>query len=227
MSLQMASMITMRLGGPGKVTLAAILTIGLAGCESSARLAGFGRPEPQVISRQDVAPEPLTPLPTPQVQSAPLGAPGGVQTAAPPPTVGPDGQLIQPQLDANGQPIPPTQTPKAPPKVAVAPKPADVAPAEPSAPTRSGVTGNWSVSEAAGGKCRATLSSLPTLDLYKASTSGCASKELQRITAWELRGSDIYLYEAGGAVAARLHQSGSNSFNGAASKSGAPITLSK
>jgi hypothetical protein len=88
------------------------------------------------------------------------------------------------------------------------------------------VTGNWTLSEASGGRCKATLSSAPALDVYKASTSGCKSREMQRITAWELRGSDIYLYEQGGAVAAKLQQSGS-SFSGATAKSGAPVTLSK
>jgi hypothetical protein len=71
------------------------------------------------------------------------------------------------------------------------------------------------------------LSSAPALDLYKASTSGCQSRELQRVSAWELRGEEVYLYEPGGAVAARLKQSGSQTFQGAAAKTGAPITLSK
>jgi hypothetical protein len=49
---------------------------------------------------------------------------------------------------------------------------------------------------------------------------------LQRVTAWELRGDEVYLYEPGGGIAARLKKSGS-SFEGSASKTGAPLTLSK
>ncbi len=86
--------------------------------------------------------------------------------------------------------------------------------------------GNWSAREASGGNCRVTLSSAPTLDLYKASSSGCQSRELQRISAWELRGDEVYLYEPGGGVAARLKQSG-RGFEGAAAKTGAPISLNK
>jgi hypothetical protein len=88
------------------------------------------------------------------------------------------------------------------------------------------VTGNWTAREAAGGSCRVTLSSVPTLDLYKASTSGCQSRELQRVNAWELRGEEVYLYEQGGGVAARLKQSG-RGFEGAAARTGAPISMAK
>jgi Protease inhibitor Inh len=88
------------------------------------------------------------------------------------------------------------------------------------------VTGNWTAREAAGRSCKITLSGTPTLDLYKASSSGCQSKELQRVNAWELRGDEVYLYEPGGGIAARLKKAGSN-FEGASSKTGAPVTLSK
>jgi hypothetical protein len=88
------------------------------------------------------------------------------------------------------------------------------------------VTGNWTAREAAGGSCRVALSSVPTLDLYKASTAGCQTRELQRVNAWELRGDEVYLYEPGGGVAARLKQAG-RSFEGAAARTGAPITLTK
>jgi Protease inhibitor Inh len=88
------------------------------------------------------------------------------------------------------------------------------------------VTGNWTAREAAGKSCRVTLSGTPTLDLYKASSAGCQSKELQRVTAWELRGDEVYLYEPGGGIAARLKKSG-NSFEGSSAKTGAPVSLSK
>ncbi len=207
---------------PNLVCLLSIMALGLAGCESSARFGNVWGGGSRVASRPMSSPEPIIAAPTPQVESAPLSAPGGVATAPPPGS--PDPNAVAGQPDPNAPPVTPPPAPKpVTPRVASAPT-EDRAP---SGPTRTGVTGNWSVAEAAGGKCRATLSSAPALDLYKASTSGCNSKELQRVTAWELRGNEIYLYESGGAVAARLQQSGNNTFNGADAKSGAPITLSK
>jgi hypothetical protein len=49
---------------------------------------------------------------------------------------------------------------------------------------------------------------------------------LQRVSAWELRGDEVYLYEPGGGVAARLKQAGRN-FEGSAAKTGAPVSLQK
>jgi hypothetical protein len=93
------------------------------------------------------------------------------------------------------------------------------------APTRTSVTGNWTA-RTGGGNCRITLSSAPKLDLYGASTQGCASRDLAKVNAWELRGDEVYLYESGGAVTARL-KARSGSMDGALAKSGAPLTLSK
>jgi Protease inhibitor Inh len=256
---------------------------GLGACDASSRLAGLGgslNPNSAPPRRVQPVPEPLTPVPTPQVQSAPLGAPGGV-SGGNPTGVGPGGSgstlpspvpsPVDPSLQganrglnnpglpggpAAGSPIPgqpglgtvtpgssgivttpgqggavpggavpgvrPPDSPgKRPPQVAaVEEKPA-------AAPTRNSVTGNWTASEASGTSCKVTLSSASALDLYKASSSGCGSRDLQKISAWELRGNDIYLYEQGGAVAARLQQSAGGRYSGAGAKSGAPITLSK
>jgi Protease inhibitor Inh len=200
----------------------------LAACESSSRFGSYGSPSQPMVQR---APEPMIAAPTPRVESAPLGAPPGTEVSPQPGQIGQAGigaDPLDPNAPLNGEQgtIAPTpggnSTPT--PRVASLPK---SEPAAPRAPTRNGVTGNWTLSEASGGRCKATLSSAPALDLYKASTSGCKSREMQRITAWELRGSDIYLYEQGGAVAAKLQQGGGNSFSGATAKSGAPVTLSK
>lgn len=223
--------------------------LGLAACESSSRFGDFsgGRSRP-------VSPEPLVAAPTPRVESAPLAPPPGTAVSPQPGqvTIGAnDGLNPQPGMNQPGMNQPgmtpgqpgmnqPGMTPGQPgmaqpgmnqpgmnppgqPRVAALPK---VEESVPKAPTRTGVTGNWTLTEAAGGHCRATLSSAPALDLYKASTSGCKTKEMQRVTAWELRGNAVYLYEAGGAVAAKLQQA-NGGFSGATAKSGAPITLSK
>jgi hypothetical protein len=96
----------------------------------------------------------------------------------------------------------------------------------PEKPSQSRLTGGWSVAQGSGSKCRLTLSNSPALDLYKAQTTGCGTG-LTKVNAWELRGDEIYLYEQGGGVAARLKQTGNSSFNGSTAKSGAPMSISK
>ena len=143
--------------------------------------------------------------------------------ALPPPGSGQlPGGVIAPQA---GDLSPPSgQT-----KIASAVKrPAAVVPvdATPEKPSQSRLTGGWSVAQGSGAKCKLTLSNAPALDLYKAQTSGCGTG-LTKVNAWELRGDEIYLYEQGGGVAARLKQSGNASFNGAVAKSGAPVSINK
>jgi hypothetical protein len=216
-----------------RILAAAALAAVLAGCQGSGRFSDFGGSPPQaaVVSR----PPQLTPAPTSPVQSTPLPPIGGPPQTAPSAGLPPIGSTVPIETPDGGQPRstarpqPPIDPPPAapapeqrPPQVAARPEPA--APSGP--PTRTAVTGNWTAREAAGGSCKVTLSSAPTLDLYKASSSGCQSKELQRVNAWELRGDEVYLYEPGGGVAARLKKTGGN-FEGSAARTGAPITLSK
>ncbi|HRK24622.1 MAG TPA: AprI/Inh family metalloprotease inhibitor [Beijerinckiaceae bacterium] len=196
----------------------------LAACESSMRLPPldnpFGRSE-----RVTPAPAPqprLEPTPTERVDVAPLPSVTR-QDLAPPPGAAATPPLnpIDPDPGIRNElpPIPPTP-PVTPP---VVPQVADAAPAR---PTQSALTGTWQAREASGSACRVTLSSSPKLDLYNASSSGCQSRDLQRVTAWELRGDDVYLYEPGGAVAARF-KAQSRQMNGTLSKSGAPLSLSR
>jgi hypothetical protein len=93
-------------------------------------------------------------------------------------------------------------------------------------PGRSSAVGAWTAREATGSTCRVQLSSSPALDLYKASATGCANKDLARVSAWDYRDGEVYLYQQGGTVAARLRSSGA-SLDGALSKSGAPLTLAR
>jgi hypothetical protein len=87
------------------------------------------------------------------------------------------------------------------------------------------VVGAWTAREAAG-SCRVQLSSSPALDLYRASTSGCANRDLGRVNAWDFRDGEVYLYQPGGAVAARLRPAG-GAMEGVLAKSGAPLSLSR
>jgi hypothetical protein len=91
---------------------------------------------------------------------------------------------------------------------------------------RSAVVGAWTAREATGSTCRVQLSSAPALDLYKASSAGCANRDLARVTAWDYRDGEVYLYQPGGTVAARLRSSGGG-MDGALAKSGAPLTLTR
>jgi|GEM_PF-657902 len=195
---------------------AVLCVLALAACESSTRLGSL-LPDYGTAQRNSAItnPPPLTPAPSSEVESSSLPPPPGEnaagfpQTPAPPPasssSVGTaPGNLPSPQVST---------------------LPGATAPA-PAAPSRTGLTGNWSLAEAAGNRCKITLSSAPKLDLYGANTQGCQSKELQRINAWELNGSEVVLYEPGGTVAARLKQAGSG-YSGVSTRSGAPITLSK
>jgi hypothetical protein len=93
--------------------------------------------------------------------------------------------------------------------------------------SRDGVIGGWTAREATGGTCRVTLSSSPALDLYRASASGCANKELQKVSAWDYRDGEVYLYQPGGAVAARMRVNDSSSISGSIARSGAGLTLSR
>jgi hypothetical protein len=227
-----------------------LLALSLGACESSGRLSDFGGSPAQRAVQPSVRQPTFTPAPSVAVQSAPL-PPVTSQPLAPPassnPALGglpPNGSgvasssglpPIGSSVPIDAEPVRPTPRPATPtveqpqqaapaPQVALRTEPASQTAGGP--PSRTSVTGNWTAKEAAGGSCKMTLSSAPTLDLYKASSSGCQSRELQRVSAWELRGDEIYLYEPGGGVAARLKQAG-RTFEGSAAKTGAPISLTK
>ncbi|TXM87603.1 AprI/Inh family metalloprotease inhibitor, partial [Methylobacterium sp. WL116] len=89
---------------------------------------------------------------------------------------------------------------------------------------RASVVGAWDAKDATGGSCKVTLSSAPALDLYKASAAGCPNKDLAKVTAWDFRDGEVYLYQQGGTVAARLRQGG-GALDGALTKSGASLAL--
>jgi hypothetical protein len=150
---------------------------------------------------------------TPQVLEPTVAAPSGAvvsEPLAPLPGTGPVASDV-PVLPGSPAPVEP---------LARAPQIASVAPS-----SRSAVVGGWTAREAAG-SCRVQLSSAPALDLYRASTSGCANRDLGRVNAWDYRDGEVYLYQPGGAVAARLRPSGV-SLEGVLAKSGAPLSLTR
>lgn len=188
------------------MALTAALTV--AGCGAdrfgggSPRLAAVARPGP--VFNEPEPPIESGPITSGPVTSEPLAPPPGTPVADPalPPTAGPVVSDVPP-------------IPRAAPPVQVAAV----------APGRSAVMGGWTAREASG-TCRVQLSSSPALDLYKASASGCGNRDLSRVTGWDFRDGEVYLYQPGGAVAARLRPSG-GSLEGVLAKSGAPLTLSR
>ncbi len=213
------------------IALAVPLTL-LAACDSSQRFGGYGGGGSLARTAPASPPPPLTAAPSiddADTQTLPpppgSGAVAGTAPLSPPPS---------PSLTTGLPPAPGTPPAPAPGGVATAPgnlprvATAPTAPTAPAAaPSRTSVTGNWSLMESAGNRCRITLSSAPKLDLYGAGTNGCRATELQKVNAWELSGSEVILYESGGAVVARLRQSGDGSFSGVSTRSGAPVSMSK
>ncbi|MCG6121759.1 MAG: protease inhibitor Inh/omp19 family protein [Microvirga sp.] len=176
----------------------------LVGCQS-ARMG-----QPPIAPRAEVV-QPLSPG---------LAAPAGVVMAEPlaPPAGSSDlGDL--PRMSAGVVDLPGTSGQR---QAALS----QPSPAPARAVSRTNIVGTWRASEPGGGSCSVTLSSTPVLDLYRASASQCSNAEMSRINSWDLRGEEVYLYQQGGAVAARL-QARSGSMQGVISRSGAPLSMAR
>lgn len=189
-------------------TLCSALALGAC---SSARIGGMGGSPVRGAAAAPLAPqEPIEAVPSGPISSAPLPPPDGqpLPPAAGAPLSGSPG-MVEPGTEVAG--LPP----------AAAPAPAPAAPA-----SRTSMVGGWTAKDASGGTCRVQLSSSPALDLYKASASGCANQDLAKVNAWDYRDGEVYLYQTGGSVTARLRGS-SGSLSGVLAKSGAPLSLSR
>jgi hypothetical protein len=144
------------------------------------------------------------------------GRPVGSAAAAP--VMNPEPVEAVPTGPISSAPLPPIEG-QAPPSGAGAP--GTMAPSG-----GTDVAGSWTARDASGGTCRVQLSSSPALDLYKASASGCSNQDLSKINAWDYRNGEVYLYQTGGSVAARLRGS-SGSLSGVLAKSGAPLSMGR
>jgi hypothetical protein len=217
----------------------------LTACAGSQRFGGSG--SGQAVARAPVYSEPVQsapPIQSAPIQSEPLPPPGGYPSAPPPQAGGyPQGGPapgMPPQNDpffdpqAAGQQPPVQQRPVEP-----APPSNQVANANPgsssgsgstrsgSVSSRDGVIGNWTAQEATGGSCRVQLSSSPSLDLYRANATGCSNRDLQQVNAWDYRDGEVYLYQRGGSVVARLRVGSAGTMNGAITKSGAGLSMNR
>jgi hypothetical protein len=187
-------------------TLCSVLALGAC---SSARIGSFGGAPVRSAAA----------APAPAMNQEPVEAvPSGPISSSPLPPI-------------NGQPLPPvggTMTPPAGTDVAgLPPQAAAPVPSAPAAPaSRTSMVGSWTARDASGGTCRVQLSSSPALDLYKAAASGCSNQDLSKVNAWDYRDGEVYLYQTGGSVAARLRGS-SGSLSGVLAKSGAPLSMGR
>ncbi len=216
------------------------MSVVLGGCASSQRLTG-----PYGTERLD-GPGRATAQPG-AVYNAPPGveAPGqGAYATAPitsqplPPPEPRYGAIPSPQVDAPAAdplftPTPePAPAPLRQPATLSAPgRVATLGETSPSGPrpanSRDGLIGSWTAREANGTSCRVQLSSAPALDRYKATAASCANKDLQKATTWDYQDGEVYLYQPGGNVVARLKASDGSAMNGVVAKSGANLSLSR
>lgn len=95
-----------------------------------------------------------------------------------------------------------------------------------SAPRRaSSYSGTWKAKDHKGESCLIHLSSVASIDLYKASVSRCSNGSLREVNAWSFHESRIVLYSRGVEVA---QLTGSEAaLSGALSKAGTSLEMSR
>jgi hypothetical protein len=210
----------------------------LSACASARFQSGPATPSPTRPAPSYEAPEPaIEPLPSSPVQSAPLSAPlaAPIQSAPVQPSIAtPNVPAIDPLTNSlpSTPDVPKTRPMTPAPNLASVSQQGVIAPLSPPdpavalAPNRNQVLGGWTARDATGNACRVLLSSTPSLDLYKASASSCTNRDLSKVTAWDFRDGEVYLYQPGGAITARMRVSG-GAMDGVLSKSGAPLKMAR
>lgn len=141
-----------------------------------------------------------------------------------------------PALPVAPPPVPPAPVPQEQPIVSKdAPPPTAPAPVSPTAESPPGVfsapkrassyAGTWSGKDAKGASCVIHLSSVSSLDLYKASTSKCGNENLRNVNSWSFAQDRIVLFSRGKEIA-RLTGTEA-SLNGTISSSGTLLTMTR
>ena len=232
-----------RAPGLGKRCLAFALALALGACANAQRFEGQSigsRPlgpaqaapsEPSLASAPSISTAPVESQALPPPPGAPA-APGPVAGGTIPPPADPFFQPpAQPQAPATPPPAPRTiETPTlggGGREIATLGGGTGVGGGRPAVTSRDGVIGGWTAREATGGSCRVTLSSTPALDLYRATSTGCGNRDLQKVTAWDYRDGEVYLYQPGGSVAARMRVNDGSSLSGVIARSGASLTMAR
>ncbi len=215
--------------------------LALTACAGSNRFSSTAYPTSAPRQAQPGYNEPIQsapPVSSAPVTSQPLPPPGGypAQGSYPSASAPPAAGALPPPGDPYFEPSPPaTPAPASPGGVQpmqggggqVATLGAGSGSGRGAVTSRDGIVGSWTAREATGTSCRVQLSSAPSLDLYRASASGCSNRDLQTVNAWDYRNGEVYLYQSGGSVVARLRASDGGAMNGAVTKSGAALSLSR
>jgi hypothetical protein len=225
---------------PWRIAPAAVLALALGACANADRFTGQAigsRPLGSAAAQQQPSLPSAPPISTSRVETQDLPPPGGARAA---PSEAP-AESLPPAADPFFQPTPtpaPTTPPPAPRaietptlqggnrEIATLGSGGTTAGRGPVS-SRDGVVGGWTAREATGGSCRVTLSSTPALDLYRANASGCANRDLQKVTAWDYRDGEVYLYQPGGSVAARMRVGDGASLSGVIARSGANLSMTR
>ncbi len=104
--------------------------------------------------------------------------------------------------------------------------PAEAAPGVFTAPRRAtSYAGTWQAKDDKGRSCVIHLSSVASLDLYKASTSKCSDESLRQVNMWRFEGTRISLYSRG-TETAQLEGTEA-SLTGALKPSGAALRMTR
>lgn len=219
-----------------RLLLTLLCAASLGACANADRLTGQSigsRPIGAAAERASPSLPPSEPIVTSRVESQPLPPPGGA-LAAPQVGAAPTDPLFSPSApSAPSTPPPAPRTIETPTlggggrEIATLGGGGSETGRRGAVSSRDGVIGGWTAREATGGSCRVTLSSTPALDLYRANASGCANRDLQKITAWDYRDGEVFLYQPGGAVAARMRVNDGSSLSGVVARSGANLSLSR
>ena len=187
-----------------QIMVAVMVAGSLAGCSRLGLGDGPSRPKP--LAQSDVEPLPAAPT-VPVTQGAAL------QPLPPLP-----GQPGAPVVDPNAPPVPGQQAALTPPK-----------PTTPGAGggtiNRTDLLGSWKVTSSAD-SCQLSTSLTSWAGGYRASSRGCTSPDLVKISAWVVQGNQVILKGSDGSTAATLSSAGPERFSGTTS-SNQPIALSR
>ncbi|MGH6781901.1 MAG: AprI/Inh family metalloprotease inhibitor [Sphingomonadaceae bacterium] len=210
--------------------------LALTACAGSQRFGGAGPGFSGGPSYGQPSLQSAPPISSAPVTSQPLPPPGGYPVASAPSSPGALPPPQDPFFDPNAgqrqqQGVPPVAGATEVPQLRggggqVATLGQGSAPARSPGSSRDSIIGSWTAREATGSSCRIQLSSTPALDLYRANAAGCANRDLQKVNAWDYRDGEVYLYQPGGTVVARL-RAGDGGMTGAVTKSGAALSLNR
>ncbi|MGB7285464.1 MAG: protease inhibitor Inh/omp19 family protein [Salaquimonas sp.] len=150
---------------------------------------------------------------------APAGSPQRLPSA---PVESVDAGQLPPPVDPNVT----TEAPEAP-QVETASLSTDNTPPAPSGEpiTREAVSGSWNV-DSDNPECRMILAFTKWSGGYRAATRRCNSTELSNVSAWDVKGQQVVLMDAGGNTVARLYQSAGSRYDGT-TNSGAAISFTR